>query len=387
MNAATLLPLIWAGIIGVAVAFYVILDGFDLGIGMLFPFARDDAERERMLAAIAPFWDGNETWLVLGGGGLLVAFPRAYAIIMPALYLPIMVMLLALVFRGVTFEFRGLAQRKPFWNVVFATGSTVAGFCQGLVLGGLIQGIDIADGAFAGGPFDWATPFSVMCGLGVVAGYALLGATWLRMKTDGDMAERAAGKAKILLGAVIVFMAAVSIFTPLEFPRIADRWFTYPNLIYLAPVPILTALLALTLWRFLDRGPRNGTVSRQHRAVPARLSGSRDFDFSLHRAARPHDLGRSRSACEPDLHADRHPDTVALRAGLHGADLLAVPRQGGGNGRLSLTGRPHGFNAPAQPKRRPAGSCPSRSATAAFVRAPAAQRLPALRRPGRENVP
>lgn len=254
MNAATLLPLIWAGIIGVAVAFYVILDGFDLGIGMLFPFARDDAERDRMLAAIAPFWDGNETWLVLGGGGLLVAFPRAYAIIMPALYLPIMVMLLALVFRGVTFEFRGLAQRKPFWNVVFATGSTVAGFCQGLVLGGLIQGIDIADGAFAGGPFDWATPFSVMCGLGVVAGYALLGATWLRMKTDGDMAERAAGKAKILLGAVIVFMAAVSIFTPLEFPRIADRWFTYPNLIYLAPVPILTALLALTLWRLLDRG-------------------------------------------------------------------------------------------------------------------------------------
>ena len=254
MNAATLLPLIWAGIIGVAVAFYVILDGFDLGIGMLFPFARDDAERDRMLAAIAPFWDGNETWLVLGGGGLLVAFPRAYAIIMPALYLPIMVMLLALVFRGVTFEFRGLAQRKPFWNVVFATGSTVAGFCQGLVLGGLIQGIDIADGAFAGGPFDWATPFSVMCGLGVVAGYALLGATWLRMKTDGDMAERAAGKAKILLGAVIVFMAAVSIFTPLEFPRIADRWFTFPNLIYLAPVPILTALLALTLWRFLDQG-------------------------------------------------------------------------------------------------------------------------------------
>ncbi len=254
MSLTAALPLIWAALIGIAVAFYVILDGFDLGIGMLFPFARDETERDRMLSAIAPCWDGNETWLVLGGGGLLVAFPRAYAIIMPALYLPIMVMLLALVFRGVTFEFRSIAQRKPFWNVVFATGSTVAGFCQGLVLGGLIQGIDIADGAFAGGPFDWATPFSAMCGFGVVAGYALLGATWLRMKTDGDMAERAADKAKILLGAVIVFMAAVSIFTPLEFPRIADRWFTYPNLIYLAPVPILTALVALTLWRFLDQG-------------------------------------------------------------------------------------------------------------------------------------
>jgi cytochrome d ubiquinol oxidase subunit II len=251
MDVATLLPLIWAGLIGVAVAFYVILDGFDLGIGMLFPFAKDEAERDRMLAAIAPFWDGNETWLVLGGGGLLVAFPRAYSIIMPAFYLPIMVMLLALVFRGVTFEFRAIAHRKPFWNVVFAAGSTIAGFCQGLILGGLVQGIDIADGGFVGGPFDWATPFGVVCGLGVVAGYGLLGATWLMMKTDGEMARRAAAKAKVLLLAVLAFMAAVSIFTPLEFPRIADRWFTLPNLYYLSPVPILTALVVLAEWRFI----------------------------------------------------------------------------------------------------------------------------------------
>jgi len=251
MNAATLLPLIWAALIGIAVAFYVILDGFDLGIGILFPFAKDDAERDRMLSAIAPFWDGNETWLVLGGGGLLVAFPRAYAIIMPAFYLPVMVMLLALVFRGVTFEFRAIAQRKPFWNIVFAAGSTIAGFCQGLILGGLISGIDIADGAFVGGPFDWATPFAVVCGLGVVAGYALLGATWLMMKTDGDMARRAAAKAKFLLLAVLVFMAAVSVYTPFEFPRIADRWFTLPNLYYLSPVPVLTALVALAAWRFI----------------------------------------------------------------------------------------------------------------------------------------
>jgi cytochrome d ubiquinol oxidase subunit II len=251
MDVATLLPLIWAGLIGVAVAFYVILDGFDLGIGMLFPFAKDEAERDRMLAAIAPFWDGNETWLVLGGGGLLVAFPRAYAIIMPAFYLPIMVMLLALVFRGVTFEFRAIAHRKPFWNVVFAAGSTIAGFCQGLILGGLVQGIDIADGGFVGGPFDWATPFGIVCGLGVVAGYGLLGATWLMMKTDGEMARRAAAKAKVLLLAVLAFMAAVSIFTPLEFPRISDRWFTLPNLYYLSPVPILTALVVLAEWRFI----------------------------------------------------------------------------------------------------------------------------------------
>ena len=171
MDLVALLPLIWAGLIGVAVAFYVILDGFDLGVGILFPFAHDDAERDRMLGAIAPFWDGNETWLVLGGGGLLVAFPRAYAIIMPAFYLPIMVMLLALVFRGVTFEFRGMAQRKPFWNFLFAAGSTIAGFCQGLVLGGLVDGVKIENGAFAGGAFDWATPFGAVCGLGIVAGY------------------------------------------------------------------------------------------------------------------------------------------------------------------------------------------------------------------------
>jgi cytochrome d ubiquinol oxidase subunit II len=246
------LPLIWAGILGIAVAFYVTLDGFDLGVGMLFPFAKDDAERDRMLASIAPFWDGNETWLVLGGGGLLVAFPRAYSILMPAFYLPLIVMLLALVFRGVTFEFRAIAQRKPFWNAVFAAGSTLAGLCQGFVLGGLVQGVKIENGAFAGGAFDWATPFGLLCGLGVVSGYALLGATWLMLKTDGDMAQRAAAKAKLLLIAVLVFMAVVSLYTPLTIPRIVHRWFTLPNLFYLAPVPILTALVALAQWRFIE---------------------------------------------------------------------------------------------------------------------------------------
>jgi cytochrome bd ubiquinol oxidase subunit II len=184
---------------------------------------------------------------------------------MPAFYLPIIVMLLALVFRGVTFEFRPIAQRKPLWNVVFATGSTLAGFCQGLVLGGLVQGVKIEGGGFAGGPFDWATPFGVMCGVGVVAGYALLGATWLMLKTDGDMAERAAEKAKVLLVAVLVFMAAVSIFTPLTIPRISERWFTLPNLLYLSPVPILTALIAIAEWRWIGQrrhvGPFLATIA------------------------------------------------------------------------------------------------------------------------------
>ncbi len=251
-NFTPLLPYIWAALIGVAVAFYVVLDGFDLGIGMLFPLAHNDAERDRMLAAIAPYWDGNETWLVLGGGGLLVAFPRAYSIIMPAFYLPLFVMLLALVFRGVTFEFRSLAQRKPFWNTVFAAGSTIAGFCQGVVLGGLVQGVKVENGAYAGGAFDWATPFGLVCGLGVAAGYALLGATWLMLKTDGDMARRAASHAKILLIAVLVFMAAVSVYTPLALPRIGERWLTMPNLLYLSPIPIVTALIAFAQWRAIE---------------------------------------------------------------------------------------------------------------------------------------
>ena len=254
MTAEWLLPLIWAGIIGSAVVLYVILDGFDLGIGMLFPFAKDNAERDQMMASIAPFWDGNETWLVMGGVGLLVAFPLAYAVVMPALYLPVIVMLLALVFRGVAFEFREIGTNKALWNTAFAGGSTLAGLSQGVILGGMIQGIAVKDGAYAGGTFDWATPFALLCGLGVAFGYALLGATWLTMKTEGPLAERARTQATWLLFAVLGFMAAVSLWTPLEFPRIRERWFSLPNFFYLWPVPLLTALTAFTAWRSLRKG-------------------------------------------------------------------------------------------------------------------------------------
>ncbi len=249
------LPVIWAAVIGIAVAMYVILDGFDLGIGLLFPFAKSERERDQMMNSVAPFWDGNETWLVLGGAGLLVAFPLAYAIIMPAFYLPVILMLLGLVFRGVAFEFRWIAaSSKQVWNVGFTAGSAVAGFCQGLILGGLIQGIRVENGAFAGGAFDWATPFSVLCGFGVLAGYALLGATWLVLKTEGAVAERARTQAKLLLVMVLAFMAAVSIWTPLALERIAARWFSLPNILFLWPVPFVTALVAFTGWRALDRG-------------------------------------------------------------------------------------------------------------------------------------
>ena len=249
------LPVIWAALIGAAVALYVILDGFDLGVGILFPFAKEDRERDLMVDSIAPFWDGNETWLVLGGGGLLVAFPRAYAVIMPALYLPVILMLLALVFRGVAFEFRTVANTsKKYWNAAFAGGSTVAALAQGLILGGLIQGIKVENGAFAGGAFDFATPFAALCALGVAAGYALLGATWLVMKTEGAVADRARAHAKLLLLAVLGFMGIVSLWTPLAFPRIAERWFSIPNIFFLWPVPVVTALVAYLAWRWLEAG-------------------------------------------------------------------------------------------------------------------------------------
>ena len=249
------LPVIWAALIGAAVALYVILDGFDLGVGILFPFAKEERERDQMMNSVAPYWDGNETWLVLGGGGLWVAFPQAYAVIMPAFYLPVILMLLALVFRGVAFEFRWLANSsRKYWNFAFAAGSTLAAFCQGVILGGLVSGIRVENGVYAGGPFEFATPFALLCGLAVVAGYALLGATWLVMKTDGVVAARARTQAKWLLVGVMGFMAVVSLWTPVAFERIAARWFVLPNILWLWPVPLLTAVTALMLWRWLDTG-------------------------------------------------------------------------------------------------------------------------------------
>jgi cytochrome d ubiquinol oxidase subunit II len=247
------LPLIWAAIIAIAVVMYVVMDGFDLGIGILFPFAGSETERDQMMRSIAPFWDGNETWLVLGGAGLFVVFPGAYAVIMPALYIPVIVMLVSLVFRGVAFEFRSVSRSKTGWSFAFTAGSGLAGFAQGVILGNLVQGVTVVNNAFAGGAFDWARPFPILCGFGVMAGYALLGATWLTMKTEGPVARRAREHAKALLLAVIVFMAIVSLWTPVMQPRIAERWFSLPNILYLWPVPVITAGVAFLAWRWLER--------------------------------------------------------------------------------------------------------------------------------------
>jgi cytochrome d ubiquinol oxidase subunit II len=233
----------------------VLLDGFDLGIGILFPLNPQEQQRDVMMNSVAPFWDGNETWLILGGGGLFVAFPKAYGIIMSGLYLPVIIMLLALVFRGVAFEFRWVAKpRHQFWDLAFAGGSALAAFMQGVILGGLLQGIAVKDGAFAGGSFDWLAPFPIFTGIATVAGYALLGTTWLIMKTEGEVAGIARKQAKTLLLAVLLMMVIVSLWTPLVFPRIWERWFSMPNFLYLSPVPLLTAYAAYTCWNGLERG-------------------------------------------------------------------------------------------------------------------------------------
>ncbi|WP_421722807.1 cytochrome d ubiquinol oxidase subunit II [Bauldia sp.] len=249
------LPVIWAGLIATAVMMYVVLDGFDLGIGILYPFASAEADRDRMINSIAPFWDGNETWLILGGGGLWVAFPAAYAAIMPANYLPVIVMLLALVFRGVSFEFRAVSKPKHrAWDAAFFGGSLVAAFAQGVILGNLISGIETTDGVYTGGPLDWLKPFPLVCGLGLVFGYALLGATWLIARTDGELEERSRRQARVLFLIILIFIAIISLWAPLGFERIYERWFDTPQIFFLWLLPAGTVLTAYWAWRGIDHG-------------------------------------------------------------------------------------------------------------------------------------
>jgi cytochrome d ubiquinol oxidase subunit II len=257
MNAqvSEVLPVLLALVLGFAVVMYVVLDGFDLGIGMLFPFYPQEADRDLVMNSVAPFWDGNETWLVLGGVTLWAGFPKAFGVILPAVYFPVIVLLLALIFRGVAFEFRWVA--KPghrIWDVSFAAGSTLAAFAQGLVLGGILGEIPVRDGQFAGSAFSWLSPFSLMCGVAVMVGYALLGATWLMMKTTGAVAERARRLGTPLLLALLAFIVVVSIWTPLQFERIAQRWFSVPNIFFLAQVPVATALFAWLCWYGIRSG-------------------------------------------------------------------------------------------------------------------------------------
>ncbi|MEO9132173.1 MAG: cytochrome d ubiquinol oxidase subunit II [Sphingomonas sp.] len=251
MNTIDLVP-IWTLILGLGVFFYVMLDGFDLGVGILFGFAPDTQSRNLIMNSIAPIWDGNETWLVLGGIGLLAAFPLAFAIIIPAVYFPIAIMLLALVFRGVAFEFRYRdLEHKTFWDHGFSYGSAIATFAQGLVLGAFIQGFKVDGRHFVGSSFDCFTPFSLLTGVALVFGYTLLGAGWLILKTEGELQMFARRAGRIAFIAVLVAVAVVSIWTPLADPTIANRWFAWPHPLYLAPVPIVTVLFGILEWRAL----------------------------------------------------------------------------------------------------------------------------------------
>jgi cytochrome d ubiquinol oxidase subunit II len=243
------LPTIWAGLIAFAVLAYVVLDGFDLGVGILFPLFPAERDRDVMTNSIAPVWDGNETWLVLGGGGLMAVFPLAYATIFPALYIPIILMLLGLVFRGVAFEFRFRTKRwKPLWEWGFALGSLVAALMQGIALGALVQGIEIDNRAYAGGWWDWLTPFSLLTGIGVATGFALLGATWLNLKTSGELQAKAKRIALITSVATIALIGVVSIWTPFLEPIYFQRWFGWPTAFFSALVPLLVAVCAVGLW-------------------------------------------------------------------------------------------------------------------------------------------
>ncbi len=242
------LAFIWAGLIAFAVLTYVILDGFDLGLGILFPFAKSEGDRDQMMNSVAPVWDGNETWLVLGGGGLFAVFPLAYAVIMPALYMPIMLMLLALVFRGVSFEYRWRTDRwKGVWDMAFFGGSFVAALCQGIALGALVQGIEVTDRAYSGGWFDWLTPFSILTGLAVVVGYALLGATWLVMKTENGLNIQMRGYSWYLGAATLGLIGLVSLLTPFQDPVYFERWFNLPGSLWSMLVPLVMIGL---VWSF-----------------------------------------------------------------------------------------------------------------------------------------
>ncbi|MBD60235.1 MAG: cytochrome d ubiquinol oxidase subunit II [Citromicrobium sp.] len=248
------LTTIWAFIIAFAIFAYVVMDGFDLGIGILFPTFAVGRERDRAMNSIAPVWDGNETWLVLGGGGLFAAFPLAYAVILPATYPLIIAMLLGLVFRGVAFEYRWRdPAHRRFWDAAFTGGSLVAAMAQGMTLGALLQGIEIDGRAYAGSWWDWLTPYTLLTGLGTVAGYALLGATWLVWKLDGDAQDHARRLGKIAALATLALMAGVSLYNLLLTPEYAERWLSAPELFWIAPIPLGTLIVAGFLWHALSK--------------------------------------------------------------------------------------------------------------------------------------
>ena len=252
------LPIVWAVIILFGVMMYVVMDGFDLGIGLLYPFFRGKDDRDVMMNTVAPVWDGNETWLVLGGAGLLAAFPKVYALVLSALYLPVLLMLIALVFRGVAFEFRFKAHTlRRAWGTAFWLGSVFAAFAQGVILGAIVEGMPLQAGKYIGGAFGWFSPFSMLTGVAVLTGYALLGATWLILKTDGKLQAMARTLARPLTLNVFAFIGLVSAWLPFLSSGVMARWFEGGRFMWLSPVPLLVLLATFGLWRAIPRDDRD----------------------------------------------------------------------------------------------------------------------------------
>lgn len=251
----SILPLVWLCIIAFGIFMYVLLDGFVLGTGILFPMAPGDADRDTMMTSVAPVWDGNETWLVLGAAALFAAFPLAYSVVLRALYLPFTVMLLGLILRGVAFEFRFKDKRhRKIWDRAFQYGSVLATFSQGVVLGAFVQGFEMDGTTYRGHIFDWLTPFTIVTGCALLTGYALLGSTWLVLKTTGSLERWARRVSVSLLAAVLAGIAIISIWVPLMDSDIAERWFSLPNFWFLSPIPVLTLLGGYCLWRCVRDG-------------------------------------------------------------------------------------------------------------------------------------
>jgi len=249
---------IWVLLVGLVIILYVILDGFSLGAGILFLASENDSQRDLIMGSIAPVWDANQTWIVFGGGALFAAFPTTYSVLFSALYIPLLTFLFGLIFRGVAFEFRVNSEKKSAWDYAFSWGSLVATFAQGLTLGAYISGIKTSGGSFAGGPFDWFSPFSVMVGVALVFGYSLLGATYLVMKTDGVVKNRAYRQAFRAALIVAAFMIVVSIWTPLHNPEIAGRWFSIPRLYFIWIFPLLGIFSFIALMGSLKKRSEKG---------------------------------------------------------------------------------------------------------------------------------
>jgi cytochrome d ubiquinol oxidase subunit II len=253
------LPVVWSLIIAFGLMMYVVMDGFDLGIGILFAFVRGRDDRDVMVNTVAPVWDGNETWLVLGGAALMAAFPLAYSVVLTALYLPLAAMLLGLIWRGVAFEFRFKSDEhhKPFWDKAFIGGSYLATFSQGVTLGAFLNGFETDGPHYLGGALDWITPFSLFTGLGLIVAYALLGSTWLIIKTEGALRQRMIRLARPTALVLLAVIGIVSLWTPLQHPDIAERWFTLPNIVIFSPVPILVLVTTWAILRSLRRDPHS----------------------------------------------------------------------------------------------------------------------------------